>query len=258
MRFEAPGERSKWNSGGLVFTPAALTCQPNGSCAKGALTLEIILKAGTEESPCLKRIVDVRKADGAEAFYIGQWKSFFLVCSFNPPPNEAKPYCKIGVEHLLQEGRTSFVSITSGAGGTNVLVDGRPVVQYPGVRLLKENEALDGYRLYFGNAPDLECPWSGDIFAFTLYDRVLALSDLAIGWEHWQSRRNLVCTRNAAVARYRFDRRQEEKIEDLSGSGNNLSVPDLLIFHKKALRLPTPKDFIHQDPVVNLVGLWPQ
>ena len=131
------------------------------------------------------------------------------------------------------------------------------MAQYPGVRLLKENEALDGYRLYFGNAPDLECPWSGDIFAFTLYDRGLALSDLESGWEHWQSRRNLLCTRNAAVACYRFDRRQEEKIEDLSGSDNNLSVPDLLIFHKKALRLPTPTDFIHQDPVVNLVGFMP-
>ena len=116
MRFEAPGERSKWNSGGLVFTPAALTCQPNGSCAKGALTLEIDFKGWDRGKPCLKRIVDVRKADGTEAFYIGQWKSFFLVCSFNPPPNEAKPNCKIGVEHLLQEGRTSFVSITSVRG----------------------------------------------------------------------------------------------------------------------------------------------
>jgi len=257
LRFEAPAEHSKRNSGGLVFTPNPLACRPAGGCEAGALTLEMGLKATTEESPRLKRIVDVRNADGTEAFYICQWKSSFLVCLFNTPPNLEKPYCRIGVERLLQGGRTSFVSIVSGERGTDIYVDGQLSEQYPGVRLLKESEALDGHRLYLGNAPDLTCPWSGDIYAFALYDRVMSPSEVAGGWEHWQGARNLLCAGDGAVACYRLDRRHREEIADLSGSDNTLYMPDLLVFDKKVLRTPRSKDFFHQDTMVNLLGFVP-
>ena len=257
LKFEAPAERSKQDLGGMVFTPNPLTCRAQSSCEAGALTLEMGLKATTEESPCLKRIIDVRNADGTDAFYICQWKSSFLVCLFNTPPNIEKPYCRIGVESLLQAGRTSFVSITSGEKGTDIYVDGQLVEQYPGFCLLKESEKLIGHRLYFGNAPDLTCPWSGDIYAFALYDRVMSPSDVAAGWESWQGGRTLLCKGDGAVACYRLDRRYIEEIEDLSGADNTLYMPDLLVFDKQVLRTPRSKDFFHQDTVVNLLGFVP-
>jgi VanZ family protein len=257
LKFAAPAERSKQDLGGMAFTPNPLVCRTQSSCEAGALTLEMVLKATTEQSPCLKRIVDVRNADGTEAFYICQWKSSFLVCMFNTPPNLDRPYCRIGVGGLLQAGRTSFVSITSGERGIDIYVDGQLLEQYPGFRLLKENEALDGHRLYFGNAPDLTCPWSGDIYAFALYDRVMSPSDVAAGWERWQGGRTLLCAGEGAVACYRLDRRHREEVADLSGSDNTLHVTNYLVFDKQVLRTPRSKDFFHQDTIINLLGFVP-
>jgi hypothetical protein len=60
-----------------------LSCRAQSSCEAGALTIEIELRVETEASPCIKRIVDVRRDDGSEAFYLGQWKSSLIVRSFN-------------------------------------------------------------------------------------------------------------------------------------------------------------------------------
>ena len=77
LKFAAPAERSKQDLGGMAFTPNPLACREKSSCEAGALTIEIELKAENELSPCVKRIVEVRRNDGSEAFYLGQWKSYF-------------------------------------------------------------------------------------------------------------------------------------------------------------------------------------
>lgn len=88
---------------------------------------------------------------------LSQWKSFLIVRSFNTPPVGGKPYREIGVGEVLAAGRRSAVTIVSGLHGTDIY-NGQLVKNSPGVRLLEENETLEGHKVYLGNSPDLGCP----------------------------------------------------------------------------------------------------
>jgi hypothetical protein len=258
LKFATPAERSKQDLGGLVFTANPLSCRAQSSCEAGALTIEIELRVETEASPCIKRIVDVRRDDGSEAFYLGQWKSSLIVRSFNTPPAKGKPYREIGAGGVLTAGRKSVVVIASGPHGTDIYLDGQPVKSYPEVRLLRENETLEGHRVYLGNSPDLSCPWTGSVMSFALFGRAWTSTEVTEGRAPGASD-PLPCSsgRVAVVACYRFDDVAGEFIVDLSGSANDLWKPVRLVFDKRPLGLPGVPSFPGSDVPVNLLGFVP-
>jgi hypothetical protein len=258
LRFDAPVERSMQDFGGMVYTTEPLACRPAEACAAGVLTIEIELIAANEASSCLKRIVMLRPPDGAENFYLGQWKSSLIVRAFKSTRAGGKPYNEIGVEGVLAAGRTCVATIVSGPSETAIYIDGQPTENHPGVRLLKENETLDGHKVYFGNSPDLECPWAGIIRAFAIYgkawtlDRVVERQGLRAGglWP---------CGGDpgVAVACYRFDSLKGESILDLSSSANDLRKPVHLVFEKQPFGLPAGDSFSVSDLTLNLLGFMP-
>ena len=147
--------------------------------------------------------------------------------------------------------------IISGPQGTDISLDGKPLKKYPGVRLLRENETLEGHKLYLGNSADLSCPWSGSILGFAIYgkdwtsgetteDRQTASGNLALCGD-W----------TAAVACYRFDVLTGETIADLSGSANDLRIPIHLVFDKQSLGLPDSQSISTSDVALNLIGFVP-
>lgn len=251
LKFETPAERSKQDLGGMVFTPKPLACRSQDGCEAGALTIEIELRAENELSSCLKRIVEVRRPDGSTAFYLGQWKSSLIVRSFNTPPAKGKPYREIGAGGVLAAGRKSLVTIVSGPQGTDIHLDGQLFKNFPGARLLRENETLEGHRVYLGNSPDLSCPWAGSVMGFALYGKAWTPAEAAGG--------PLTCSsgRVAAVACYRFDSLAGESIVDLSGAANDLWKPVRLVFDKRPLGLPDGQSFSASDVTVNLLGFVP-
>jgi len=85
LQFGNPDVYSKRGLGGMVFTPSPLTCRQRGGCTAGALSIAIELSADSEARSCIKRIVDFRRSDGSEVFFLGQWKSSLIVRSFNTP-----------------------------------------------------------------------------------------------------------------------------------------------------------------------------
>lgn len=258
LRFDAPAERSKQDLGGVVFTPNPLVCRSQDRCEAGSLSIEIDLGAENEFSPCLKRILELRKPDGSVAFYLGQWKAFLIVRSFNVPPAKGKPYLEIGADGILTAGRRSLVTIVSRSEGTDIHCNGQLIKSYPDVRLLGEKETLEGHRLYFGNSPDLHCPWAGRVMGFTLLGKALTVSEVAEprtpaeGGPFSCSRGDL-----AAVACYRFDGSAGESIADLSGSANDLWIPARLVFDKRPLGLPDDQHLSASDVTVNLLGFVP-
>jgi hypothetical protein len=68
---------------------------------------EIELRAENEESFCLKQIIDLRRPDGTKAFYLGKWKSYLIVHTFNEPLAGRKPYREIGVGGSWQQVASS-------------------------------------------------------------------------------------------------------------------------------------------------------
>jgi VanZ family protein len=198
LKFDAPAEHSKRNLGGMVFTPNPLACRPKDRCEAGALTIQVQLSAESETRSCLKRIVELRRSDGTEAFFLGQWKSSLIVRSFNAPLVREKLYREIGVGGVLSAGRTSLVTIVSGLGGTDIHLDGQLVKKSPGVRLLKEDETLEAHKLYLGNSRDLSCGWSGSLLGFGLFGKAVEVKEP-------QEKVQCVSGQELAAACYRFD-----------------------------------------------------
>ena len=258
LRFDAPVERSMQDLGGMVYTTEPLACRPAEACAAGVLTIEIELIAANEASSCLKRIIVLRQPDGAENFYLGQWKSSLIVRTFKSAPGGGKPYNEIGVEGVLAAGRTCVATIVSGPSETAVYINGQPTENHRGIRLLKEDETLEGHKVYFGNSPDLDCPWAGSVRSFAIYgkawtpDHVMEREGLRAGGL-WPCGGGPA----AAVACYRFDSLIGESILDLSGSANDLRKPVHLVFEKQPFGLPAGDSFSVSDMTLNLLGFIP-
>ena len=257
LKFKAPAERSQQNLGGMVFTPNPLACRMQSDCKAGALTIKLELTAENELSPCLKRIMEVLRPNGSKAFYIGQWKSSLIVRSFNIPLAKGKPYQEIGAGEILTQGRNSSVVIISGPQGTDISFDGKPLKKYPGVRLLHQNETLEGHKLYLGNSSDLSCPWSGSILGIAIHGKDWTSGEMTEEWQTASGNLALCGDWPAAVACYRFDGLTGETIADLSGSANNLRIPIHLVFDKQSLGLPDSQSISTSDVALNLIGFVP-
>jgi VanZ family protein len=252
LKFDAPAEHSKRNLGGMVLTSNPLACRSKDICEKGALTVQIEATAENEGRSCQWRMVELRRSDGTEAFFLSQWKSYLIVRSFNTPPTKGEPYREIGVFGALAAGRKSLVTIVSGLRGTDTYLDGQLVKNFPGVRLLKETETLEGHKLYLGNSPELSCPWAGSVMGFAIFGK-------AVDAPRDQKTLQCISGQEVAAACYRFDndKLNGESIPDLSGSANDLWKPKYLVFKKPLLGLPNSQSFSLSDVTLNLLGFMP-
>lgn len=258
LRFDAPAERSMQDLGGMAYTPEPLVCRPAEACAAGALTIEIELTAANEAGSCLKRIVVLRRPDGSENFYLGQWKSSFIVRAFNSAPGGGQPFQELGVEGALAAGRTCVATIVSGASETAFYIDGQLVENHPGMRLLRKNETLDGHKIYIGNSPELDCPWAGSVRAFAIHGKAWT-PGYVLERQVLRADGRWPCDGDpgAVVACYRFDGLRGESILDLSGSANDLRKPAHLVFEKEPFGLPGWDSFSVSDLTSNLAGFMP-
>ena len=258
LKFDAPDERSQRDRGGMVFTPSPLACRKNGGCTAGALTVAIELRADRDARSCIKRIVDFRRSDGSEVFFLGQWKSSLIVRSFNAPSARGKPYREIGVGGALSAGQTRRVSIVSGNSGTRTYVDGHLAKTDPGIRLLKKDESLYGHKAYLGNSPDLSCPWAGRVQSLALFGKAWDSTEVS---ERRESEPDGLfrCSGDGVLASacYRFDNVNGESIPDLSVSGNDLWKPAHLVFEKRFLELPSKHVLSVAELTLNLLGFIP-
>jgi hypothetical protein len=257
-RFEVAPASMKSDSGGLLYTPKALAYPVGGSGEKGA-SIEIRLKASSELGSCLMRIVEFRDAAGAWAFFIGQWRTFFIARAFIPGQPEDTPKREIGIRGALEAGRESFLTVTSGPEGTALYLDGNLVGQHRDLRLLGRTQTLEGATLYLGNSPDLACAWSGDLYGLALYGRVMTAAEVREG-HRLQASEPAVCgdrQRDAMAACYGFGAPDGETIRDLSVAGNDLRMPSKLIFKREFLEPIQFRRFNYEDVLLNVLGFMP-
>lgn len=258
VRFEVSSTSLRSGPGGLLFTPAALA-YPVGAAGQKGTSIEIRLMASSEFSSCLKRIVEFRDAAGAWAFSLGQWRSFFIARAFIPDQPEGKPKREIGIRGALEAGRECFVTVTSGPEGTALYLDGNLIAQNRDLRLLNETETIEGASLYLGNSSDLACPWSGDIYGFALYGRVMSPSEVQESFGRWEGEPSSCggFPDAATVASYRFVGSGGEIISDLSGAGNDLRMPSRLVFKRDFLEPIQFRRFNYVDVLLNILGFMP-
>ena len=168
---------------------------------------------------------------------------------------------EIDVEHVFQRGKSTLITIVSGARGTTVYLNGELAAWVPGYHL--PASSLTG-ELILGGAPVVYDSWSGDISALAFYAEELSAPKVREDFAAWSMDRTLARGEmQNATATYAFDERRGFVVRNIAAS----KAPDLLIPvhfqvpHKAFLTPPwrevTPLWIYVDDLARNIVGFVP-
>jgi len=132
-------------------------------------SIELWLQPTTESSSHMGHIFSILDEQGSETFFVGQWR-FHLI--LGKGIHGKATYREMGTRDVLKKGEKRFVTITSGADGTNIYVDGILLKSSPRFHLFSMNEKPSG-KILLGNSPTGSEYWTGNLLSLAIYDRVL-------------------------------------------------------------------------------------
>ena len=216
-----------------------------------SFSIELCLQSSTETSSYIGHIFSFLDDHGSEIFFIGQWRSHLLL---GKGIHGKSTYREIGIRDILRKGERRFVTITSGADGTNIYVDGILLKSSPKFHLFSTNEKPSG-RILLGNSPKGSENWTGNLLSLAIYDHVLTGEEVS---RHSQSEGS---KEEGLIARYFFDENSGTVAHDSLGN-HHLTIPPRFKVLKKTILVPPWKDFSFTrsyllDIVTNILGFIP-
>src|SRR5208282_5637986 len=164
------------------------------------------------------------------------------------------------IDELFRQGGQAFVTISAGALGTLVYVNG--VVVKRAARFGLSSRDFVG-RLVIANSATANDSWSGELRGLAIYDRELSATEVLEHFNSWEKNGRLVISENEdPVALYVFDERAGSVVHNRAGSGPDLEIPDhYLILHQTFLKVPWkeyhPDWNYYQDILINIGGFIP-
>jgi VanZ family protein len=181
-----------------------------------------------------------------------------LIVRTRRPGDAGRATGVLAVDNAFRRPGPVFLTITSGARGAVIYINGAPANTFPGFRLDAEN--FTG-RLVLGNSPRQGDPWSGELLGFAIYHWELQAAEVLDHYRSWaQAKRPDSAVGNAAV--YLLDERRGNIVHDKSGSGADLFIPDKYMVLDQAFLEPTWEEYNRHDGfwsavVKNIVGFIP-
>ena len=141
------------------------------------------------------------------------------------------------VEDVLHQGTAAFITLTAGAQGTAIYVDGAPVNSYSYFGPSSRDFAG---QLVVGDSPVESDSWSGDLRGLAIYDRELTSTEVIEHFNSWtKNGRPAISEKEGPAALYLFDERAGSVIHNRAGSAPDLYIPDhYLIARKPLLEVP--------------------
>ena len=127
------------------------------------------------------------------------------------------------VEHAFRATGPTFITVTSGAQGTAVYLDGTMAKREPQSPLC--TQAFAG-RLVLGDSAEQGDSWSGKLLGLAIYDRELTPPQVLEHYETWTQRKRSKIPENEGIAAYSFDERTGKVIHSRGGSGPELQIPE--------------------------------
>jgi VanZ family protein len=256
IRFKGRG--SSWfSAGGVVFCPRLLASPWTTESEKESVSIEIWLRPNVVPKKGSARILSLYTRHKTDVLYIDQWESDLRLFYAAASPPGKTVYRKIQAGEALTAGKGRFITITSGASGTSIYLEGRRVRNFPDVHIDVERNIF-GRILMIGNSLDAGYPWSGDLFALAIYNRSLSNSQVARDFKWWQrGSRPIPPDRNGLIALYAFSEKSGRTAHNAIGNFNNISIPDRLKFEKRILRSPDLSHLHIPDITVNILGFIP-
>ncbi len=193
-----------------------------------SITLEIRLRALLIPGnlPHILTLYDGRTPD---IFFVGQWKSHLIIRSRTDNPTmrkKGKAYGEIGLTNALPKDQDCFLTITSGAEGTAIYLDGKFMRFYANHHMLAgltENPV----RLVLGNSPTGESYWNGNFIGLAIYNRVLSSDQVFKDYEAWAGTAPLrISADDGCLGIYLFNERKGTKVHNEINAIDTLAIPE--------------------------------
>lgn len=165
----------------------------------------------------------------------------------------------VGVAGVFHEGKSVFVTITSGPGKTSVYIDGRMAGTFPDFRLGTDFTG----RLVIGTSPVRTDGWLGKVKGLATYDRELPPDSVRKHFESWTTRGTpeLDSVENLKTL-YLFDDRMGGVVHNSAKNGPDLYIPKRFSLVQQPFLKPFWEEYTAdwgylRDTMLNVVGFVP-
>jgi hypothetical protein len=138
---------------------------------------------------------------------------------------------------VFRRGKPVFITVSSGAAGTTVYMDGKLARQAPDLKLSSHD--FTG-QLVLGNGPMGSNPWSGQLKGLAIYDRELTGSEASQHYANWtmNAQTNLAKDKGL-VALYLFNEGKGSVVHNELDAATDLLIPKrFFLLHQQFLESP--------------------
>lgn len=248
----------RFEGSGIVLSDGAL--QPAaGADAGDACAIEIYLRPVALLD--FGNFLTFSSDENPDAIFLSQWHESLLIYRSTPARWHAPRLALLEVTHILHPGQLVLATISSGADGTTVYIDGKFAKREPQFRI-RRNEL---YRqVVLGNSSSNFSVWQGEIHGLAIYDERVSLADAAAHYAEWSgtSRVSLGEDRSHLLARYDFHERGGNAIHSDVASAPALTIPPHFFMPRKQQLTSVGRQFewtasYRYDVIENIIGFMP-
>ena len=157
-------------------------------------------------------------------FSLRQSQTYLLLKTTGQDDQHPAKTAQLYVAEVFPKSRPVFITITSGARGTAIYLDG--VLAKTAPRFLLSPKAFTG-RLVVGDSPRQGDSWFGKLLGLAIYHQELNETQVFNNYVTWKQKGRPELTRDEHnVALYLFDEHMGNVVRDKAGSGVDLYVPE--------------------------------
>jgi hypothetical protein len=255
------GSGVRFSGRGIVYS-GPLSVDGRLLTEPASLSIELAVRPDRDWRKYIPVIVAIDDGKSCERLIIGQWKAHLIVRSRQGKACQQAGMREIGVQYALPKGKESFISITSGIGGTAVYVDGQLKERRKTLSFPRFDGPLSG-RLVLGNSAEGKDSWTGTVSRLAVYNQELSQEETLRRYEAWRNNTVVAADNNTApAALYLFDEGAGPHIRDHSGLGNDLIIPERFIPLRRSVLSPPRRDSYMsrayvRDIALNILGFIP-
>jgi len=242
---------------GIVFSQMPL--DPAGrQTVNKPCTLELWIRPTRTDS--VYTIVNFYEPDNPWRFRLRQYQTGLIISHDVLGHHGTPKRIKVDVDPGLQPDKLYFISVTSGAHGTSVYLDGKFFETF--LRFHISRSDLSG-QLFLGSSTAHLEPWSGEIHGFAVYSRELSANEVLASYQDWtKSDPWLNSDPNSTIARFTFSERGGDAIRNQTGAATSLTIPMIYRVPYHSFLTPPWREFdpswsYFWDLVRNIVGFMP-
>lgn len=168
-------------------------------------------------------ILTLHAGSDSRQLVIWQWFSHVIAMNDDDYTHRRK-VGRVSTPMDSYQGREIYLSLTSGAGGTTLFLDGQPVSSNRALRLQFPNAG--GTMLVLGNSVYGDGPWRGTIAGLALFNRELESETVASMYGTWkQSGSFAPAPENQPSLLYMFNDAERAPVRDLTRRSGPLEIP---------------------------------